>query len=257
MATLMVAPVVAGQGWSEQVQDLKFAAVTFTVGPDSLKVWAEDVRFTGQAASDIRKCIDGKDCPIQQFGQFFGNRDGSVSQDEVNDISELAPAALSSIPEFRAIRDELKALVSIDGLPASTMHFAEVRIEGATGPASSTAPIDISVGLEALYSSTGQQGPHTIVFKRAEANLTLTERIIVRAANGWQMDKDSISPSSLQALWVKDHLEGSQKDFEGTTPLQFEIKEKSSNTALWVGAGAVGAAAAGAAGFFVYKRRKV
>ncbi len=257
LVLLLTPGVTAQQDLEQALSEMQFAEIELVVGPDSVEFNAQDFRVQGDAARQFRTCVDGNDeCPIAELRGLLGNGDGSVSQQEVADFRDLVLGLWNNVPEIRAFVESLKPLVQVDGRPADVIGLQDLAVADAEGPTASTATITFDFTIIAEYRSTVESDRHDVLVERVEQDITLTDRIVVRAADGWKVAEDSIAPANMAAFYDDGKLEGSQGDFEGEQPLTFQIEPSSSSALLWAASGVVLAAAAGIIGFFVYKRRQ-
>lgn len=255
---LLLAPGVAAQEDLERaLSEMQFEEVELVVAPDTVAFHAKNFRVQGEAASQFRTCVDGHDdCPIAELRGLIGNGDGTVTEQEVADFRELVLGLWSGIPEIRQFVESLKPLVQVDGAAADVVGLQDLSLAGAEGPTASTATVTFAFTIVAEYRSTAEADRHDVRVERVEQDITLTDRIVVRAADGWKINEDSIAPASMASLYDGGQLEGSQNEFEGEQPLSFQIEESNARALLWAASGVVLAAAAGITAFFVYKRRQ-
>jgi hypothetical protein len=262
---LLPAPSGAAQTLQEQFQDLRFARLVFTVGWDTERergnvlVSAEDLVIRGEGASDLRHCIDGGDCPMPdlRMAASGANRDGQVSSGEAQNFADNLKVGLSLYEDFQEIQRNLRGLIKIDDQSATSAPLTGLRLDGATGPVTSTTPIRISITITVFYATTTSASQHNIWMQRTESDLTIADQIVVQAARDWRIKEDSIQPSAMQARFSDDKLVGSQQDFESRDPLTFTIEERPSGPSgwmLWLSILAVVGAAAGA-GIYIMRRK--
>lgn len=257
VGVLLVPGVAAQQDLEEALSDMRFEEVELVVGPDAVAFNAKQFHVQGDAAQQFRACVDGNDqCPIAELRGLLGNGDGTVSEQEVADFRDLVLGLWSNVPEIRAFVESLKPLVQIDRRPADVIGLQDLAVDGAEGPTASTATIIFDFTIRADYRSTIEGERHDVQVERVEQDITLADRIVVRAADGWKINEDSIAPANMAALYDDGELVGSQDSFESEQPLSFQIEESNSAALLWAASGVVLAAAAGITAFFVYKRRK-
>lgn len=255
---LLLAPGATAQtDLEDALSDMRFEEVELVVGPSAVTFNAKDFRVQGEAASQFRTCVDGHDdCPIAELRGLIGNGDGTVTEQEASDFRELVLGLWSGIPEIRQFVESLKPLVQVDGRAADVVSLQDLRVDGAEGPTATTAPVIVDFTVVAEYRETAEADRHDIRVERVEQDITLTDWIVVRAADGWKISEDSIAPDSMARLYDDGKLQGSQDDFEGQEALTFQIEQSNSRALLWAASGLVLAAAAGLTFFFVYKRRQ-
>lgn len=237
----LLAPAASGATLAERLVDLDFPSVVLTVGGQTMELDAHDAKVTGQTASDVRKCIDNSNCIDPQVRQAsVGNADGTVTQDEVDGFSERALFALNGLllasqdPGFVEFRNRLRDLVRIDGTSPSALEIIVLHLGDATGSITSTAAISVSFTVRGEFDNVDKGKRHTITISRQEADTNFTKRLTIRAASGWSIDEESISPPTMSTYFADGEFSGSQQDFESTTPLTFDIQKTGGfSTTTW------------------------
>lgn len=226
---------------------------------------AREGTLAGNAASDLRHCIDKANCrdaAIETASR--GDGDGSVTEREVHDFTVNALTGLNAILGLGGgnglgdLGAAVRQLATIDGQSPKMIHVNTFELTGAEGPISSTAPIHVSFQVRVDFPDTPDRGTHGVRIVRTAANLDVADRIVLTPQKGWRIKEDSIQPQAMQVRYDGAGIQGTQKEMQGDEALTFQI-EKTGGLGVWGWIGLVSLLllAAAAAGYVVHRRRKV
>lgn len=254
----LLTPGASGQSLLSQLGDVHFPLITFQVAWNRLQVTGSDMEIRGSTASDLRQCIDGRDCPDPNVGALSGgDGDGTVTRPEVNAFTQALRDVIGLNAEAKAFKSTVRQLITIDDQAPSRIEFEEFDLRNADRPATSDETIFFTVRLGADFDAVAEEKSHTVKLVRSETALTIADRIVVQAARGWRINADSISPPAEQRLYQGGELSGSQQDFESAEPLAFNIESTQSGPGAlgWTLILAALVAAGLAAAWFARRRR--
>lgn len=259
LALLVAAtPTVQGQSLADRLAELHFDDLIITIAPKSTAFEANGGTLTSNTARDLRRCIDNTNCPDSQLaGISPGNRDGSVTRDEVDEFEQIARDMLNFLGgDIKEFRDLFGEFVSVDDQGATKVEITDLQLRDAEGSVSSTQTIHVSFRLVAEYGGVGGGDSHSVRVHRDAPAVDIVSSITIRPGSGWKIKEDSILPPSMQAFFDGSQFSGSQSQMQGTEPVTFTLESTGGGSlGLWLlilGLLAVG----GGFGFYWWKRRK-
>lgn len=268
-AVLLLPPAGSAQSLEEELAEFHFERVVFTITEVSdedgskdqyVLANAENLVIEGEAARDLRHCIDGQECrvPALGFAAAGADRDGTVSRQEVENFAETVLIGVASRPEVRNFLQNLKALIKIDDKEATSPALTGLEIDEAEGSIDSTDRILLSVSAAAKYATVVPADTHSVWMRRSSTNFTIADEIVVAPGSNWRIVEDSVQPDSMRQFLGDGRFTGTQEEFESTEPLQFTVEYHKSNAATYFLLGSLSLlAVGGAGGFFWWRRRKV
>jgi hypothetical protein len=265
---VLLVPPVQASALGDELNEVRFERFVFTFTwnkEDDLAnvvVDAKDLILEGDAARELRSCIDGGSCAVPGLSAAAAesDTDGDVTEEEVESFALYVQTGMQSgrVEQLRQIKDDLKKMVKFDNYVASSLQVADLKIRDAEGGVGSTEPISISVSIIGTFPAAEPADSHKIWIQRRQANFTVADQFIVQAGKGWRINEDSIKPDSAASLFDDGKFAGTQDEFESTEPLQFDLQKakKSPGWGLLGSLSALGVAALLTA-IIVIRRRKL
>ncbi|HLE47008.1 MAG TPA: hypothetical protein VI818_01825, partial [Candidatus Thermoplasmatota archaeon] len=184
---LAAVPGAQAQSLEEQFQDFhfKYFRLVFSWDEDRGVAYvyavAEGLEIHGEAARDMRVCMDGGDCPIPEMRSAAGasDTDGELTKDEVESFASVVVVGLRTYPDVKLIQQNVKGLLKVDDEAAGSAILTDLRIHGAIGDVASLEPLSIDAVVTATFGAVKAAPTHEIWIQRTESNLTVADEIIV------------------------------------------------------------------------------
>lgn len=258
VAALALAPAARGATLMEELTNAHFGLVTLTVNWNRVDVAGADWPIPGEAASELRKCMDNKDCPDSNLASLgsAGNGDGQVTKDEVAEFAEALNDLIGLAPQAKDFRERLSQFIKLDDKRPNRILFDGFVFRNAEGPVASTQTIFLSVKAHGEFDGIGEMDAHKVEIQRTTSQLNMTDRIVIKTARGWSIDASTIAPADMAKYYADGRLSGTQDEFESPQPMTFLIQEKSV-AGGWVVALSVAGLLAGAGLLlFAFARRR-
>lgn len=268
---LLLVPCASAQELRERLSDFHFQQLVFTFtweapnngvdGRAIVFVDGVDLLLEGEAARDLRRCIDGQDCvvPELQMAAMGADRDGRVSSDELDNFETTVLLGINSQPQTRSYLANMRGIVSIDGQSATSATVTALELENALGSIDSTETIRLQMQATAKWNRlVAAADTHQVSMQRLETNFTVADRVEVKGGENWRIKEDSIQPGAMGQFFERGRLAASQEEFESPEPLTFTIEYHENKTGTYFLWGSLGfAAIAAGAGFVWWRRHKV
>lgn len=271
LGLLLLTPGASAQSLQERLEEFHFQKLVFTFTwetPDNgadgraiVFVDGVDLLLEGEAARDLRRCIDGQRCvvPALQLASAGADRDGSVDADELDTFETTVLLGINSQSETKAYLANMRGIVQIDGQSPTSASVTALDLENALGSTDSTDTVRLQIQATAKWNRlVAAAETHQVSMRRTETNFTVADQVEVRGGENWRIQQDSIQPSGMSQFFERGRLAASQQEFESTEPLNFTIEYHENRAATYVlwGSLSVAAIAAGA-GFVWWRRHKV
>ena len=271
VALLLLVPNASAQELRDRLADFHFQKLVFTFtweapnnGQDGraiVFVDGVDLMLEGEAARDIRRCIDGQDCVVPELSiaASGADRDGSVSSEELDNFETTVLLGINSQAETKAYLANMRGIVSIDGQSPSSATVTALELENALGSTDSTEPVRLQMQATAKWNRlVVAADSHQVSMRRTETNFTVADRVEVKGGENWRIKEDTIQPSAMGQFFGRGKLQASQEEFESPEPLTFAIEYHEDKTGTYFLWGALGVVAiAAGAGFVWWRRHKV
>lgn len=271
LGLLLLVPDASAQTLRERLEEFHFETLVFTFTwetPDNdqdgraiVFVDGMDLLLEGEAARDLRRCIDGQECvvPQLQLASAGADRDGNVDSDELETFETTVLLGINSQSETKAYLANMRGIVSIDGQSPSSASVTDLQLENALGSTDSTETVHLNMQATAKWNRlVAAADTHEVSMRRAETNFTVADRVEVRGGQNWRIKEETIQPAPMAQFFDAGRLQASQEEFESTEPLTFTIEFHEDKTAGYIMWGSLTLAAIGAgAGFVWWRRHKV
>ncbi len=268
---LLLVPGAYAQTLRERLEEFHFQKLVFTFtweaadnGDDGraiVFVDGEDLLLEGDAARDLRRCIDGQECvvPQLQIASAGADRDGNVASDELDTFETTVLLGINSQPETKSYLANMRGIVSIDGQSPTSASVTALNLENALGSTESTDTVRLNIQATAKWNRlVAAADTHAVSMRRAQTNFTVADRVEVRGGENWRILEDTIQPAPMTQFFDGGKLEASQEEFESPEPLTFTMEYHEDKTATYVLWSSLIIAAIGAgAGFVWWRRHKV